>query len=61
MENIEVQIPIINFYQKEFLVKALNYYKISSVEFSFDSDDIIFQSNNLIEMIELQSEMKYKK
>lgn len=57
MDNLKIKLPLITVEQKNLLLKALNYYRISCVEFSYASDDIIFNTTNLMEIIEIQSKM----
>lgn len=57
MENIRIQMPRITIEQKKLIIKALNYYRIAAVEFSYVSDGVIFNAANLIEMIDEQSKI----
>ena len=57
MEDIRVQIPDLTIEQKKLILKALNYYRLSGVEFSYSSDDIIFMATNLMEIIDFQSKI----
>lgn len=53
-------LPKISIEQKEFILRALYYYRIASVEFSFDNDDVIFCANNIIELIQYEAKVIVK-
>lgn len=57
MEDIRVKMPLITTEQRIILMKALNYYRLSGVEFSYASDDVIFNVTNLMEIIEINSKV----
>lgn len=57
MEDIRVQIPNITIEQKKLILKALEYYRLSAVEFSYASDETIFNSTVLMDIIEYQSKL----
>ena len=57
MDDIRVKLPIVSFEHKELILKALNYYRLSGIEFSYASDDVIFNVSNLIDIIEMKAEL----
>lgn len=57
MEEFRVKLPLLTTEQRRILVKALNYYRLSGVEFSYASDDVIFNATNLMEIIEINSKL----
>lgn len=57
MEEIRVKMPLITTEQRRTLLKALNYYRLSGVEFSYASDDVIFNATNLMDIIEIDSKL----
>lgn len=57
MEDIRVQIQPLTIQQKKLLLNALEYYRLSAVEFSYASDETIFNSTVLMDIIEYQSKL----
>lgn len=57
MDDIRVKLPIVSLEHKELILKALNYYRLSGIEFSYASDDVIFNVSNLIDIIEMKAEL----
>lgn len=57
MEEIRVKLPLITTEQKKLIIKALNYYRLSGVEFAYATDDMIFNATNIMEIIEINSKL----
>lgn len=63
MENslLLVKLPKFNIQERDIIIKALNYYRMSSIEFLDDLDDIVSNVNDVIKVIEKNSNIYFEK
>lgn len=63
MENslLLVKLPKFNIQERDIIIKALNYYRMSGIEFLDDLDDIVSNVNDVIKVIGKNSNIYFEK
>lgn len=57
MQHIRFQIPNLTVEQRELLIKALNYYRLSAVEFLYSTDEVILDTTILMDLVQFEAKM----